>query len=73
MCSGALFSLLFRVVFEELVKVAGDHSVVELAHFIRLPAVEFLEAGVRSDDIYLPRRERAEVLAELAIELLYLG
>ena len=57
-------------ILEVLVEVAGEHTVVELAHLICTLTVEALEGGVRGDDIHLPGCERAEVRADVAVERL---
>ena len=48
-----MLNLLFLLVLEILIQIAGDHTVVELAHLIGLFAVEALKALVRGDHVDL--------------------
>ena len=51
----SLPSLLLRfVIFEKLVEIARDHTVIELLDLVRLFAVQSFEALVRGDNVYLP-------------------
>ena len=45
------------LIFEELIEIAGEHSVIELSDFIGSFAVEALEMRVRGDDVDLPGSE----------------
>ena len=65
-----LFLFECRFGFEELIEVAGYHTVVEFSYLVGALAIEAFEGGVRGDDIDLPGRERAEVSADIRIESL---
>lgn len=65
-CENTLF------VFEKLVEIAGEHTVIKLSYLISLSTVKSLELWVGGDDIYLPWGEALEVYANLTVEGLYL-
>ena len=46
-------SALVRI-FKVLIKVSGDHSVIELSYLVCAHSVEALKALVRGDDVDLP-------------------
>ena len=55
---------------EVLVEVAREHAVVKLLDLVGFFAVEFLEALVRGDDVYLPWSQRTEVMSDIAVKTL---
>ena len=64
---------LFTLGLKILIKVTGDHSVIELSYLVCAHSVEALKALVRGDDVDLPGGEGTEMPADIAVELLDLG
>ena len=65
-CENTLF------VFEKLVEIAGQHTVIKLSYLISLSTVKSLELWVGGYDVYLPGGEALEMYAYLTVEGLYL-
>ena len=57
-------------ILKELIKIARDHTVIQLLYLICSFTVESLKAVVRGDDVDLPGSERAEVHADVSVESL---